>query len=744
MFRTGTPLQYAASFGLFADLKYFLEQESTACVDIIKPNARTLQNNEGTIARARARGTALCESTLNGDCEMIQLFIDHHTDMNFRLRGGRNVLCDAVRGKHFQATKLLIEAGADVNLPEADGQEQLYLAVGRGYNRIVKLLELASPDVNILRSRCGTVFRGTGIPGKVSIVQLLIEHGVEINLQCRGFRTASGLTDGTNLQLADVIMIDEGCPSTSGLSIGDSCAQVGEGVTIPFTGPPTDLQTAAALGRGGIVQLLIDDSTSDTAYCRMRTIRLFLRHCGDFNRRGTQPAAVESGHNEMIELPLEQCDEDNFEGEHNLVVVTGGSIGIVDHMYHRPPEDEILLSAAAERGPVKIVQLLIYHPSHDIDVLPDDNDSFPNPRAHRKPRFGVYHPPALVRAVQNGNLEMTKLLLKNGANVKTSPDHGKSALSYAAIGGHLEILKLLLDHGADVNFSSEQDAPTLIYAAAGGNLKLVKLLLSHGADINILYKAVGTAVIGAAAPANQDFGLLFLTHLREARSSFKSTETALTQAIKYGHKDIVKLLLARGADMNAGTDLMTVPEQGDQGMSQLYLYPKGNPSATPALTQAAKYGHMDIVKLLLEHDVDINISSKSTETALIHAIGNQHPGIVKLLLAHGVDANMSSQLNETILVQAVEAGNQEIVELLLTYGAHVNLAGGDKQWNSSPLATAIHRGRLEILQLLIDNGVDVNKTDGKSGCPLARAIAIGDQSIVELLTKYGAVAPAQT
>lgn len=34
-----------------ADVKYFLEQESTACMEIVQPNARTLQNNKNTIQR---------------------------------------------------------------------------------------------------------------------------------------------------------------------------------------------------------------------------------------------------------------------------------------------------------------------------------------------------------------------------------------------------------------------------------------------------------------------------------------------------------------------------------------------------------------------------------------------------------------------------------------------------------------------------------------------------------------------
>lgn len=132
-----------------------------------------------------------------------------------------------------------------------------YKTVEAGYRGIVKLLLNSNADVNILRSRCGTVFRQTG---KVSIVQLLLCQGVEINLEC-GVLGADRMGEHKILQLqvADVNMIDEGCPSTHGPSIADGCGQLDDGVRVPFIGPPTALQNAAALGRDNVVRLVIDN-----------------------------------------------------------------------------------------------------------------------------------------------------------------------------------------------------------------------------------------------------------------------------------------------------------------------------------------------------------------------------------------------------------------------------------------------------------------------------------------------------
>ena len=76
----------------------------------------------------------------------------------------------------------------------------------------------------------------------------------------------------------------------------------------------------------------------------------------------------------------------------------------------------------------------------------------------------------------------------------------------------------------------------------------------------------------------------------------------------YKNKDIIKLLLKAGADINA----------------------KDN-HGTSALQMAANNGHVDIVRFLLKRKVD----SDSIQTALWCAAANDHTDVVKLLKEYG-------------------------------------------------------------------------------------------------------------
>jgi len=103
---------------------------------------------------------------------------------------------------------------------------------------------------------------------------------------------------------------------------------------------------------------------------------------------------------------------------------------------------------------------------------------------------------AILLAIYNGNYEMVKLLIDNGADVNLILDDEKkhrqneiSPISTSVYNGDYKITKLLIDNGADVNYmkvGSEIKSP-LIYSAIKGYYEIAKLLIMNGADINYQY-----------------------------------------------------------------------------------------------------------------------------------------------------------------------------------------------------------------------------------------------------------------
>lgn len=113
---------------------------------------------------------------------------------------------------------------------------------------------------------------------------------------------------------------------------------------------------------------------------------------------------------------------------------------------------------------------------------------------------------------------------------------------------------------------------------------------------------------------------------------------ALSVAAKFGHLEIVKLLLAAGADIHTTYDR--------------------------ALINAVDYGHLEVVRLLLEKGADVEANNN---LALSLAVGNNYLEIVKLLLDNGADIHND---DEIIIFIARKCDNKQMIELLLDRGAY--------------------------------------------------------------------------
>ena len=90
-----------------------------------------------------------------------------------------------------------------------------------------------------------------------------------------------------------------------------------------------------------------------------------------------------------------------------------------------------------------------------------------------------------LKAVLEGNLMYTKILLSDGAWVNSRDRNRKTALMLATFKGHKEIVTLLLDSGADLNARSKNGQTAIIKAILGNHNDLVGLLIKHKADVNV-------------------------------------------------------------------------------------------------------------------------------------------------------------------------------------------------------------------------------------------------------------------
>ncbi|KAH7114765.1 hypothetical protein B0J13DRAFT_488099, partial [Dactylonectria estremocensis] len=108
------------------------------------------------------------------------------------------------------------------------------------------------------------------------------------------------------------------------------------------------------------------------------------------------------------------------------------------------------------------------------------------------------------------------------------------------------------------------------------------------------------------------------------------------------------------------------------------------------LMLASYYGHRVVVKLLLEKGAEIEAKdSEHGRTPLSWAAENGHEAIVKLLLEKGADVESKAEYGRTPLWWAAEHGHEAIVKLLLEKGADVQCKDEDSQ---TPLSWAARNG----------------------------------------------------
>ncbi|HLM62156.1 MAG TPA: ankyrin repeat domain-containing protein [Pyrinomonadaceae bacterium] len=116
----------------------------------------------------------------------------------------------------------------------------------------------------------------------------------------------------------------------------------------------------------------------------------------------------------------------------------------------------------------------------------------------------------LLKAASEGDSELLKLALAEGADIDAANDFGSSALICAATKGHLEIIRLLLANGANINHRSQYEISALQQAVSWQHFEAVQTLLDYGADVNERGNVGTTPLMIAAARGNMMITRLLL------------------------------------------------------------------------------------------------------------------------------------------------------------------------------------------------------------------------------------------
>ena len=356
------------------------------------------------------------------------------------------------------------------------------------------------------------------------------------------------------------------------------------------------------------------------------------------------------------------------------------------------------LIAAVKAADVEAVRALVGDPSLDVNQTAPDGAT------------------ALHWAVHRDDVRLVDLLIEAGANVAAANRYGVQPISLAAENGNAEILEALLDAGADPNAALPEGETVLMTAARTGDADAVRLLLVRGADPN-------------------------------ARDSFRG-QTALMWAAARNNAAAIHALAELGADVRAKT---ASDERPPTGSRMFYAAP---PTGFTAVMFAARGGHVDAVRVLLEAGAGVNDTLSDGQSALVVAVANANWELADYLLDRGADPNLAgagwNALHQLLRTRRMNTGfgfpgpipsgsvdSIDVLKKMIVLGGDVDarmtvngMKDGQRnrlnRLGATPFFLAAKVTDTEAMRVLVDAGADTvtPSADGTTPLMVAAGVAI--------------------
>jgi ankyrin repeat protein/Leucine-rich repeat (LRR) protein len=350
---------------------------------------------------------------------------------------------------------------------------------------------------------------------------------------------------------------------------------------------------------------------------------------------------------------------------------------------------------------------------------------------------------ALRIAVAAGHAESVALLVKH-ADVEgmddQMPETGDTLLMNATHSRHHEVMRVLIDNGANVDLGNNSGNRPIHIAIFNRDAKAAEILLET-CSITIRRPALIFAAIAGMTSCIPTLLKRPDIDVNVRDSDELGGKTAFHTAAIFGHADVVALLLQH-AKPKPEQDVRQQAEPVPTPATQVDPMLVGADGET-ALHSAASEGHADVVVHLLdywgfgEQGLLNAIWDRAGDkaTALMQAARCGHLKVVKLLLkAQGIQTGAEivlpdgskQTLASTAFTLAVAHGHADIVAEMLDC-ANVDVMWTDAQGHGA-LHVAAARGHVPVLQVLL---ADKQQRFGQNGCLNARTNETGSTALIE-------------
>ena len=391
-----------------------------------------------------------------------------------------------------------------------------------------------------------------------------------------------------------------------------------------------------------------------------------------------------------VEIDDVALDEENIPEIDDIVSVCAGLVNVDEeaqvirlvhyttYEYLRHNQEKLFPDAHADMAAICITYLsfeelqLETYPKWYMDRL-DENDQLEldqqGTTTHRSDWWNMYRN---WLAYKESKPFLTYAASSWGYHFQDLPRLYPLVLGFLENPRHIAILVVVLTMDFRyLEFLSRDKFTTKLHMAASiGADGLIRKLLQEPLDVNAIDPFLRSALFHAIEAENLATVRLLIETGADLNMRDRNEVTPLSLALWLGIKEIIDILLERGADVH-------VKNWGHE--------------TTLMWAVRSRYANENTVSLLLGQGVDVNALDMYKDTALHCSVRLDRVAIAKLLLDHGAEVDALDYNGESSLVTATKSNSPEMVNLLLRYGANPML--GDKAGKTA-LNLASHNVRL--------------------------------------------------
>jgi len=606
--------------------------------------------------------TALMWASYLGHTEIVKELIRHHANVNLKSDIEESAILLACEKGHVHTARMLLENGANVNDTNYHDDTLLMIACLKGNLELTKLLLKNKADVNVQNKSNDSALIYAVERDQEECVNLLLKYNADVTLKNDYNDSIFVLAyRKNNVRILDLLLTDYENKYNNSSSVEDYITVDDRNL---ISNGKTLLMLACSQGNEKMIKTLIkhhvdasfknyDGNTALHISCQQRNseaAEMLLQYQPEIiniqNKKGKTPLmmACKLGDTFMVSLLLNYQSNAN-QIDHNgktalMIACKHGHVNIinylVDHCYQRNNKDH------------KNKEKLIKHRQSSSSILS-------NKKLRKSKMNQLKHKIKIHQHLKN-TLKPSKII-NNNSNSKNVIDSSYAYLLNKFKKNNLKSSKTLfnklnpntLSHALHTIINTNTGENNTKYPIAKKiiqNLKTTsKLNNNNKHDLNISNDTNTNFHLSSTITNNEIIDI----NTKDTKYGY----SALLWACKYNNDNTIKIiakLLANGANIN------DVSYMNQNALILTILSPSLRSSPEHTI-------NIDLISFLLDHGIDMNVTSTDTYTALMLACQNRYRLVVKMLLNAHADKTLLNHEGKTAMDIALNNHFYEIVQL---------------------------------------------------------------------------------